>query len=104
MALSNGMDSATAQRIVRQRLARGIIQKNNIHQLQVTVTDKTHGQVEFSVTTTFDPKSDYAVAPLLISSGRLDYIRDEDGKYRLRDIVNVRFNNSEPIDVFRYKQ
>lgn len=104
MRLSNGMDKVTAERIVRQRLDKPIIENNNIHQLEVTVADKMHGRVEFSVTTTFDPKSDYAVAPLVISSWRFDYMRDEDDKYRLKDITNIRFNNSEAIDVFRYKQ
>jgi hypothetical protein len=104
MALSNGMDRATAERIVRQRLNKPIVEKNNIYQLEVTIADKTRGQVEFSVKTTFDPKSDYAVAPLILSSWRFDYAGDKDGKYRLKDIANVRLNNSEPIDVFRYKQ
>ena len=98
--LANGFDKAKAADVIRRHLAQPIIASNIIRDLLVLNVQQDTGVVEFKVTTMLDRRSQYALARLLNSRWRFDFVRDADGVFRLRDINMMSFNGGEPLDVW----
>lgn len=107
--LDNGFDKMMAARIIETKLAKPLIANNNISNLHVTKAENTTGQVEFKLTTTLDPKSRYAIIPVLTTFWRFDYMRLNDQPFKVRNmtmlwlIPGLAGQKQKPIDVFKYR-
>jgi hypothetical protein len=100
--LDNGMDKTKVSAIIQRKLAQPIVENNRISKLMVTQALDSDGQVEFTVITHLDAENPAAIIPLFKSTWRFDYSR-QNGQYKLQNITNLKFNNSAPIDIFRYR-
>jgi len=95
------IDKARASAVISQRLSKPIISKNNITELLVNSAVELRGQVQFRVTSTFDPKSVYAAyGPFVRSKWQFDFQQDIDGQWQIVNIKNLGINEGPAIDVF----
>lgn len=107
--LDNGFDKMRAARVIKNKLAKPLITGNNISNLHVTKAEDTTGEVEFKLTTTLDPKSRYAIIPVITTFWRFDYIRPNDRPFKVKNMTMLWFvpgfagQKKKPIDVFKYK-
>ena len=107
--LDNGFDKMRAARVIKNKLAKPLITKNNISNLHVTKAEDATGEVEFKLTTTLDPKSRYAIIPVITTFWQFDYIRPNDRQFKVRKMTMLWFipgfagQKKKPIDVFKYK-
>ena len=103
LLLDNGFDKEAASRELHRKLSKPMITKNKITNLLVESAQPNDGQVKFAVITTLDPKSSYAVVPLVKTSWLFVYIRENGGQYKLKNLTMIELNNGKPIDIFRYR-
>ncbi len=106
LLLNNGLDKNGAARAIERKLDRPLIDANIIRKLLVTSSEDTTGQVEFTVFTTIDRRSNYAIVPAIKTSWLFEYIRENTKQeYRVSNIVMTALNNdkSQIIDVFRFR-
>ncbi|MCK4628953.1 MAG: hypothetical protein KAT56_08105 [Sedimentisphaerales bacterium] len=107
--LDNGFDKMMAARAIETKLAKPLIANNNISNLRVTRAEDTTGQVEFKVTTTLDPKSRYALIPVVTTFWRFDYARSDNQPFKVRNmtmlwlIPGIVGQKKSPINVFTYR-
>ena len=107
--LDNGFDKMMAARVIETKLAKPLIANNNISNLHVTNAEDTTGQVEFKLTTTLDPKSRYAIIPIITTFWRFDYVRLDNQQFKVRNMTMLWLvpgfagQKKKPIDVFKYK-
>ena len=107
--LANGFDKMMVTRAIETKLAKPLFAGNNISNLRVTKAEDTTGQVEFKVTTTIDPKSRYALIPVVTTFWQFDYVRTGNQPFKVRNmtmlwlIPGIAGQKISPIDVFTYK-
>ncbi len=78
-----------------------LIQTNHNIEIQVLRAEKNAAQVKFRVATIIDPKSPYrSYTPLVKTAWLLDYERNSQGKYRLKNAVMMELEGGKPANVF----
>jgi len=78
-----------------------LIQTNRIIELEVIRAEKDRAQVKFRVGTIIDPKSPYrSYTPLVKTAWMLEYDRNAEGKYRLRNANMMELDGGKPVNVF----
>ena len=99
--LGQGVDKTRAAAVIKRRLSKPLIRKNNIFDLLVNSAEKSQGQVQFRVTSIFDPKSVYAAyGPFVRSKWQFDFQRESDDQWRIVNIKNLGINEGPAMDVF----
>jgi hypothetical protein len=101
LLINNSLDKDMVGGIIKWHLSKPLIAANYTKEILVKSHSDQAGQVEFEVTTNLDPKSSYGVIPLVKSQWRFEYVRDPDGKYRVKDMVMLKLGEDRGIDVFR---
>jgi len=107
MMINKKLNKESAARVVRTYLSKPMINNNKVTELLVKEVTEQGGHVEVAVFTSFDPKGDYSMVPLLRTRWRMDFVKDADGQYRVSDIKMLRLEDKQGIDIFshivRYK-
>ncbi|MBN1765630.1 MAG: hypothetical protein JW860_10260 [Sedimentisphaerales bacterium] len=98
--LNSGYNKDRVAEKIRYYCSRPFIYYNHVDSLQVNSVQDASGQVEFSVTTMFDSKSNYASVPYIKTTWQFDYVRDADGRYRVQNMTMLKFGNEPGFDIF----
>jgi len=91
---------AAASPVVRRYLQGPVIESAGVTYLEVSSARKQGGQVGFTVLAVMDPKGPFAAGGLLKSRWLFTYVRDPDGRYRVRDIELESLNDGPGFDIF----
>ncbi|MBN2210625.1 MAG: hypothetical protein JW709_04440 [Sedimentisphaerales bacterium] len=95
----NTLIKIAAEAIIRRRLKGPLIDYNKITRYDLTQDDPDHPVVEFTVFTQFDKNSPYG-AIIEKTRWRFDFVRDEDGQYRIADIQLLKVGEQAGFDPF----
>lgn len=81
--------------------AKPLIETNRITRLEVTKVADRSGTVEFTVVTNTDQNSVYGYYPLIKTKWRFEFVKDPDGRYRVKDMVMTHLGDSPGFNVYR---
>ena len=99
--LGHRMGKQEFSKELRQRLGKPVILSNRIRRLDVKRAEDGGGEVEFAALTRTDPKHAHAAAlPIILSSWRFEFVREDDGEYRVSGLEMLSLNNQRGIDIF----
>ena len=99
---SQAIDKSAASAIIRGYFSRPQVNNNHIDSMEITVDSDDKGEVLLGVTTTLDPKSPYAMTvPVVRSTWRFDFLRDDDGVFRAVDLEMIKLHDGQPVNVWR---
>lgn len=96
-------DKESASREIAAKLAKPLISKNRITKLLVTSAGENTGEVELTILTTLDPRSEYIGVSLVKTRWRFEYVRDYAKQYQVGNIAMLSLNNGKPVDPFRFR-
>ena len=102
LLINKRLTKEAAAQVVRGYLGTPMITKNNVAELVVKEVNEQGGHVEVALFTTFDPKGNYSLIPLLRTRWRVDFVKDADGQYRVSDIKMLKMEDKQGIDVFSH--
>jgi len=102
MMVNKKLNKQAAAQVVRTYFSKPMITNNKVTELLVKEVNRQQGQVEVALFTSFDPKGDYSMVPLLRTRWRLDFVKDPDGQYRVSDIKMLRLEDKQGIDIFSH--